>query len=45
MIYCIKKMLRININSKEHPRENVVISENDFDKLCSGGVIKDKDII
>jgi len=41
----ISKMLRININSKEHPKENILISDMDFDKLCTENVIKDKDMI
>ena len=41
----IKKLLRININSKEHPRENIIILEQDFDSLCKDNVIKDKDTI
>lgn len=41
----IKKMLRININSKEHPRENIIISDIDYEELCKDGIIKDRDII
>lgn len=40
----ISKLLRINANSKEHPRENVVIFQNDFKNLCDKKIIKDKDI-
>ena len=41
----ISKLLRININSREHPKENVLISEKDFEDLCNEGIIKDKDTI
>ena len=44
-VMAITRMLRINVNSKEHPRENVVILEEDFEKLCREGIIKDKDIL
>ncbi len=41
----IAKMLRINQNSKEHKKENILILEEDFDRLCQDGIIKDKDTI
>ena len=41
----ISKMLRININSKEHRKQNIIILEQDFDELCKEGIIKDKDTI
>ena len=41
----ISKMLRINQNSKEHKKKNIIILEEDFKKLCDDKIIKDKDII
>src|SRR3989344_5677815 len=41
----ISKMLRININSQEHPKENIAICDMDFEKLCEENIIKDKDTI
>jgi len=41
----ISRMLRINQNSKEHKKENIVIWEKDFNKLCEENIIKDKDTI
>lgn len=41
----ISRMLRINQNSKEHKKENILILEEDFNKLCEEGIIKDKDMI
>jgi len=41
----ISKMLRININSKEHKKQNIIILEKDFESLCKEGIIKDKDTI
>ena len=41
----ISKMLRINQNSLEHKKENILIMGKDFADLCSDGTIKDKDTI
>jgi len=41
----ISKMLRINQNSKEHKKENIVILKEEFNKLCEDGIIKDQDTI
>ncbi|MEK6761065.1 MAG: hypothetical protein AABX93_04035 [Nanoarchaeota archaeon] len=41
----ISKMLRININSKENKKQNIIILEKDFEDLCNEGIIKDKDTI
>jgi len=41
----ISKLLRININSKEHRKKNVLIYDKDFSKLCDEGIIKDKEMI
>lgn len=41
----INRMLRINQNSKEHKKENIIILEKDFKKLCEENIIKDKDMI
>jgi hypothetical protein len=43
--FLISKMLRLNINSLEHPKQNILVSERDFKKLCEEKIIKDKDII
>ncbi len=41
----VSKMLRINQNSKEHKKKNIVILEEDFKKLCVDNIVKDKDVI
>ncbi len=41
----ISKMLRININSRENKKQNIIILEKDFEDLCNEGIIKDKDTI
>ena len=38
-------MLRINQNSKEHKKKNILILDKDFDDLVKEGIIKDKDMI
>lgn len=41
----IKWMLRTNKNSKDNTEEQIVILDEDFNKLCAEGIIKDNDIM